>query len=166
MRRRKFIALLGGIAVATPWQRTARAQQPNEMRHIAVLASGNADVQVFKAGLAAFHERLRQLGWKDGQNVRIDLRPGKGDFDNIRKLASELAGLAPAVIVTVGGSAVGPLLQATRTVPIVFVFVPDPFGSGFVSSLSRPGGNATGFMAFEYSLSAKWFELLKQIARA
>ena len=113
MRRRKFIALLGGIAVATPWQRTARAQQPNEMRHIAVLASGNADVQVFKAGLAAFHERLRQLG-KDGQNVRIDLRPGKGDFDNIRKLASELAGLAPAVIVTVGGSAVGPLLQATR----------------------------------------------------
>ena len=115
MRRRKFIALLGGIAVATPWQRTARAQQPNEMRHIAVLASGNADVQVFKAGLAAFHERLRQLGWKDGQNVRIDLRPGKGDFDNIRKLASELAGLAPAVIVTVGGSAVG--LCCRRPVP-------------------------------------------------
>jgi putative ABC transport system substrate-binding protein len=104
------------------------------------------------------------LGWTDGRNVRIDLRPGRGDLDKIRKHASELATLAPDIIVAIGGSTTGPMLQATRTVPIVFVFAPDPVGSGFVDSLSRPGGNATGFMAFEYSLSAKWLELLKQIA--
>ena len=164
MRRREFIALLGGTAAATPWPRTARAQQPNGMRRIAVLASGNADVQVFKSAITAFQQGLQQLGWTDGRNVRIDLRLGTGDIENIRKHASELAALPPDVIVTVGGSTMGQLLQATRTVPIVFVFVPDPFGSGFVNSLSRPGGNATGFMAFEYSLSAKWLELLKQIA--
>jgi putative ABC transport system substrate-binding protein len=134
------------------------------VRRITVLSSGNADAQIFKSALAAFQQGLQQLGWTDGRNVRIDLRPGTGDTDNIRKQASELAALPPDVIVTAGGSTVGPLLQATRTVPIVFVFTPDPFGSGFVNSLSRPGGNATGFMAFEYSLSAKWFELLKQIA--
>jgi len=163
MRRREFITLLGGMAVTSPWPLTARAQQPNEMRRIAVLSSGNAD-QLFKSALAAFQQGLQQLGWTDGRNVRIDLRPGRGDLDTIRKHASELAALAPDVIVTAGGSAVGPLLQATRTVPIVFVYTPDPVGSGFVNSLSRPGGNATGFMAFEYSLSAKWIELLQQIA--
>ena len=164
MRRREVITLLGGMAVTSPWPVTARAQQQNEMRRIAVLSSGNADDQLFKSALAAFQQGLQQLGWTDGRNVRIDLRPGRGDLDNIRKHASELAALAPDIIMAVGGSAVGPLLQATRTVPIVFVFAPDPFGSGFVNSLSRPGGNATGFMAFEYSLCAKWFELLKKIA--
>ena len=164
MRRREFITILGGMAMASPWPLTARAQQPNEMRRVTVLSSGGADIPLFKSALAAFQQRLQQLGWTDGRNVRIDLRPGTGDIDTIRKHASELAALAPDVIIAVGGSTVGELLQATRTVAIVFVFVPDPFGSGFVNSLSRPGGNATGFMAFEYSLTAKWFELLKQIA--
>ena len=162
MRRREFITILGGAAAA--WPLAAHPQQPNGMRRIAVLSSGNADDQLFKSALAAFQQGLQQLGWTDGRNVRIDLRPGRGDLDNIRKHASELAALAPDIIMAVGGSAVGPLLQATRTVPIVFVFAPDPVGSGFVNSLSRPGGNATGFMAFEYSLSAKWLELLKEIA--
>jgi putative ABC transport system substrate-binding protein len=162
MRRREFITL-AGIAAAT-WPVVVRAQQADAVRRITVLSSGTADSQIFKSGLAAFQQGLQQLGWTDGRNVRIDLRPGTGDTDNIRRQASELAALSPDVIVTAGGSTVGPLLQVTRTVPIVFVFTPDPFGSGFVNSLSRPGGNATGFMAFEYSLSAKWFELLKQIA--
>ena len=161
MKRRTFIAALGGAAA---WPLAARGQQPNGMPRIAVLTSGNADNQLFKSALAAFQQGLQQLGWTNGRNVRIDLRIGAGDIDNIRKHTSDLAALAPEVIVAIGSSTVGQLLQATRTVPIVFVFVPDPFGSGFVNSLSRPGGNATGFMAFEYSLSAKWVELLKQIA--
>ena len=134
------------------------------MRRIAVLTSGNADNQELKTALAAFQQGLQQLGWTDGRNVRIDLRRGAGDADIIRKHATELAALAPDVIVTAGAATAGQLLQATRTVPILFVFVPDPVGSGFVKSLSRPGGNATGFMQFEYGLSAKWLELLKQIA--
>jgi putative ABC transport system substrate-binding protein len=152
------------MAVTTPWPLTARAQQPNGMRRIGVLTSGNAEDQLIKSGLAAFQQGLQQLGWTDGRNVRIDVRLGAADVDNIRKHAAELAALAPDVIVTVGSSTVGQLLQATQTVPIVFVFVPDPVGSGLVNSLSRPGGNATGFMAFEYSLTAKWLELLKQLA--
>jgi putative ABC transport system substrate-binding protein len=159
MRRRE---LIGGAAVA--WPLATRAQQSSGMRRIAVLTSGNANDQLFKSALAAFQQELQRLGWTDGQNVRIDLRLGAGDTDIIRKHAAELVALAPDVIMAPGGSTVGQLLQATRTVPIVFVFVPDPVGSGFVNSLSRPGGNATGFMAFEYSLSAKWIELLKQIA--
>ena len=107
---------------------------------------------------------LPQLGWTDGRNVRIDYRWGEGNADDIRKHAAELVALAPDVILAPGGPTVEPLLQATRTVPIVFVIVPDPVGAGFVDSLSRPGGNATGFMQFEYSLSAKWLELLKEIA--
>jgi len=129
-----------------------------------VLAGGNVDDQVVKSALAAFEQGLQQLGWTDGRNLRIDLRRGEGDLENIRKHSAELAALAPDVIVTLGSSPVGQLLQTTRVVPIVFVYVPDPLGSGCVRSLSRPGGNATGFMAFEYSLSAKWLELLKQIA--
>jgi putative ABC transport system substrate-binding protein len=164
MRRREFITLLGGMAVTTPWPLTARAQQPNGMRRIAVLTSANGNDQLFKSALAAFQQGLQQLGWTDGRNMRIDLSRGAGDADIIRKHAAELAALKPDVIVTAGSSTVGQLLQATRTVPIVFVLLPDPVGSGFVNSLSRPGGNATGFMAFEYSLSAKWLELLKQIA--
>jgi putative ABC transport system substrate-binding protein len=126
MRRREFTALLGGMAVTAPWPLTARAQQPNGVRRIAVLSSGNADLQVFKSALTAFQQGLQQLGWTDGRNVRIDLRRGAGDIENIRKQASELAALAPDVIVTVGGSTVGQLLQATRTVPIVFVYTPRP----------------------------------------
>jgi putative ABC transport system substrate-binding protein len=134
------------------------------MRRIAVLVSGNADDQTTKTAIAAFEQGLQQLGWSDGRNARIDLRRGAGDADLIRKHATELAALAPDVIVAVGGATVGQMLQATRTVPIVFVFVPDPVGSGFINSLSRPGGNATGFLMLEYSLCGKWLELLKEIA--
>jgi putative tryptophan/tyrosine transport system substrate-binding protein len=163
MRRREFMTLLGGTAATTAWPRPARAQQPSGIRRISLLMSGNADDQSVTTAIAAFEQGLQQLGWTDGRNVRIDIRRGAGDADLIRKHAAELAALAPDVAV-VTGSSTGPLLQATRTVPIVFVFVPDPVGSGFVNSLSRPGGNATGFMAFEYSLSAKWLELLNQIS--
>jgi putative tryptophan/tyrosine transport system substrate-binding protein len=129
-----------------------------------VLQGGAADDPDLQAGFDTFLQRLQQLGWIDGRNVRVDRRLGAGDADNIRKHAAELAALAPDVILVGGSAALGQLLPATRTVPIVFLFVPDPVGSGFVKSLSRPGGNATGFMAFEYSLSAKWLELLKEIA--
>jgi putative ABC transport system substrate-binding protein len=163
MRRREFITLLGNAAVAgLPC--TAHAQQSSTRRRIAVLFGGNVDNQEIKSALAAFQQGLHQLGWVEGQNLRSELRRGEGDEEKIRKHAGELAALAPDVIVTIGSSTMRPLLRATRTVPIVFVFVPDPLGSGFVKSMSRPGGNATGFMAFEYSLSAKWLELLKQIA--
>jgi putative ABC transport system substrate-binding protein len=117
-----------------------------------------------QARLAAFRESLQQFGWTEGRNVQIDYRWGRGDADNTRKQAAELAVLAPDVILGIGFPATERLLQATRTVPIVFVIVPDPVGSGFVDSLSRPGGNATGFMQFEYSLTGKWVELLKEIA--
>jgi putative ABC transport system substrate-binding protein len=160
MKRREFIILLGSTAV---WPLTARAQQPSGMRRIAVLLSGNADGQTIKTGLEAFEQGLQQLGWTEGRNVRIEFRGGAGDADLIRKHAAELAVLAPDAIVAVG-TATGPMLQATRIVPIVFVFVPDPVGSGFVDSLSRPGGNATGFLMLEYSLCGKWLELLKEIA--
>ena len=114
--------------------------------------------------LSAFLQVLQQLGWIDGSNVRLDYRWGLGDPTNIRKYAAELVALAPDVILSVGTTSMGPLLQTTRTVPIVFVSVADPVGAGFVDSLARPGGNATGFIQFEYSLSGKWLELLKQIA--
>ena len=159
MRRREFITLLGGAAAA--WPLAARAQQPKGMRRIGVLTGGfGPDSQ---ARLEAFLKALAQLGWTDGQNVRLEIRRGGGDADAIRKHATELAALAPDVIMAVGGTATGALLQATRTVPIVFAIVPDPIGSGFVASLSRPGGNATGFLQFEYGLSGKWLELLKEI---
>ena len=134
---------------------TARARAAH--RRALGLGHGHPDLQ---ARLAAFQQGLQQLGWTDGRNVRIDYRWGAGSADNMRKYAAELVALAPDVILATGPT-VGQLLQATRTVPIVFVITPDPVGSGFVDSLSRPGGNATGFMLFEYSLSAKWLELLK-----
>ena len=161
MKRREFIAALGGAAVA--WPSTARAQQPERMRRIGVLMSQAADDPVGQARVKAFQQGLQQLGWTDGRNVRIDYRWAAGNVENSRKYAAELVALAPDVILAVGG-ATGPVLQATRTVPIVFTNASDPVGSGFVDSLSRPGGNATGFMLFDYSLSAKWVELLKQIA--
>jgi putative ABC transport system substrate-binding protein len=159
--RRKFIAVLGGAAAT--WPLAARAQQPERMRRIGVLFGAGADDPVTQAFYAALLQGLQQLGWTEGRNFRIDPRWGAGNAADARKYAAELVALAPDVIVATGPT-VGPLLQATRTVPIVFVIVPDPVGSGFVGSLSRPGGNATGFMQFEYSLSGKWLELLKQIA--
>ncbi|MGB8827181.1 MAG: ABC transporter substrate binding protein, partial [Pseudolabrys sp.] len=161
MRRREFITLLGGTAVAWPF--AVRAQQPDRMRRIGALAGIEGDAEG-QARFAAFQEGLQQLGWTDGRNVKIDYRFGGGDADNIRKHAAELAALAPDVILAAGAAAVGPVLQAARTVPIVFVIVPDPVGAGFVDSLARPGGNATGFINFEYSIGAKWLELLKAIA--
>jgi putative ABC transport system substrate-binding protein len=162
MRRRAFITLLGGAAV---WPLAARAQQPNRVRRIGMLTGAttpdDADAQ---ARVGAFLQALQQLGWTDGRNVQIDYRWGLGQADNIRKHAAELAALAPEVILASGTAGLAALLQATRTVPIVFVNVADPVGAGFVDSLGRPGGNATGFMQFEYSLSAKWLELLKEIA--
>jgi putative ABC transport system substrate-binding protein len=161
--RREFITLLGGAAAA--WPLAARAQQPEGMRRIGVLTgAGGADDPDIKARLAAFLPALQELGWTDGRNARIDYRWGAGNPDNIRKYAAELAALAPDVIFASGAASLAPLLQATRTVPIVFVNVTDPVGAGFVESLARPGGNVTGFMQFEYSLTAKWLELLKEIA--
>src|SRR5215470_8433945 len=134
MRRREFLGAFGSTAIT--WPLTARAQQPERVRRIAVLTSGTADNQELKTALAAFQQGLQQLGWTEGRNVHIDLRRGAGDADIIRKHATELAALAPDVIVTAGAATAGQLLQATRTVPILFVFVPDPVGSGFVKSLS------------------------------
>jgi putative ABC transport system substrate-binding protein len=162
VRRRKFITLLGGAAA---WPVAAHAQQAGQVRRIGMLTAATpADDPDGRARLAAFLQVLQQLGWTDGHNVRIDYRWGLGDANNIRKYAMELAALSPDVILSVGTASMRPLLQATRTVPIVFVSVADPVGAGFVDSLSRPGGNATGFIQFEYSLSGKWLELLKQIA--
>jgi ABC-type uncharacterized transport system substrate-binding protein len=158
MRRRKFITLLGGAAVA--WPLAARAQQPERMRRIGVRVGANPE---FQGGLAVFSEELQKLGWTDGQNLRIDVR-GTIDYDSARKEVAELLALAPDVILSLGGSLpVAAFQQATRAVPIVFVVVVDPVGAGFVESLARPGGNTTGFTPFEYGISAKWLELLKEI---
>jgi len=161
MRRREFIALLGSVSA---WPIAARAQQLNRTHRIGVLSGLAADDPQGQATGSALLQALQQLGWIDGRNVRIDYRWSSGNVDDARKYAAELVSLAPDVMVATGGASVGALLQATRTIPIVFANVPDPVGSGFVESLSRPGGNATGFVQFEYSLSGKWLELLKQIA--
>jgi putative ABC transport system substrate-binding protein len=161
MQRREFLGVLGGAAVA--WPLAARAQQPERVRHIGVLMYLAADDAEAQARLAAFTQALKQLGWSDGRNLRIDTRWATAD--DVRRQAAELAALAPDVLVAGTGTAtVAPLLQATRTVPIVFVTVIDPVGAGFVASLAQPGGNATGFTIFEYSMSGKWLELLKEIA--
>jgi putative ABC transport system substrate-binding protein len=162
MRRREFITLLGGAVAA--WPRAARAQQADRVRRIGVLMPLAADDPEGQTRIAAFLQGLQQLGWTIGRNLRIDYRWGAGDVENIRKYAAELVALAPDVILAPGTASIGPLLQATRAVPIVFVHVVDPVGAGFVSSLARPGGNATGFVQFEYGISGKWLELLKQIA--
>ena len=163
MRRREFILALGGAAVS--WPLAARAQQGERVRRIGVLVASAADDSENQARMAAFLQGLVQLGWIDGRNVRIDIRWATTNADDLRRHAAELAALAPDVLVAASGtSTVAPLLQATRTIPIVFVVVVDPVGAGFVASLARPGGNATGFTTFEYGLSGKWLELLKQIA--
>jgi putative tryptophan/tyrosine transport system substrate-binding protein len=162
MNRRDFITLLSGAAVT--WPLAARAQRSDRMRRIGVLTPLPADHPDAKARHAAFLESLRQLGWSEGHNVRIEARWSAGDPAITRKNAVELVALAPDVILATGSAGLPAILEATRSVPIVFVVVPDPVGSGFVESLAEPGGNATGFMMFEYDLSAKWLELLKQIA--
>jgi putative ABC transport system substrate-binding protein len=162
MRRRELITLLGGAAAA--WPLAARAQQRERMRRVGWLTSFAADDPVPQAYIAALLQGLQELGWSVGRNVRIDYRWGAANAELKRRYAAELIAHSPDVIVTTGDSNTAPLLQATRTVPIVFVLVPDPVGAGFAASLARPGGNATGFMNFEFGMSGKWPELLKQIA--
>jgi putative ABC transport system substrate-binding protein len=164
MRRREFLKTVGGVAAC--WPLTARAQRPDVMQRIGVLEATGEDDPQNKAKYAAFEQELQQLGWTKGRNLRIDYRWGGGDPDTIRKQADELLAFQPSVILASGSSGTGQMLRATRTVPIVFAIVPDPVGSGYVQSLAQPGGNATGFVQFEYSLSGKWVELLKQLAPA
>jgi putative ABC transport system substrate-binding protein len=165
MRRREFFTLSGGAAASALLRpRAARAQQPEQMRRIGVLLGIASDDPDAQTRYAAFLQRLQQLGWIERRNLRIDARWAAGNAADTRKYAAELVALAPDIIVSIGSATVGPLLQATRTVPIVFTIVIDPVGAGFVDNLSRPGANATGFMIFEYSLCGKWLELLKQIA--
>src|SRR6516225_8735703 len=162
LRRREFTVLLGGAAVA--WPLAARAQQSERVRRVGVLMSLGSDDPEGQTRLAAFLQRLQMLGWTVGRNVRIDSRWGAGDADIIRKGAAELIALAPDVIFAGGGITVAPLLQVTQTVPIVFANATDPVGQSLVASLPRPEGNATGFSLFEFGISGKWLELLKQIA--
>ena len=163
MRRRNFLGVVSGAVVAFPL--AARAQQGERVRRVGVLMASTADDPESQARIAAFVRALKQLGWTDGRNMRIDTRWATSNADDLRRHATELAALAPDVILAAAGTAtVAPLLQATRTVPIVFVVVIDPVGAGFVASLARPGGNATGFTMFEYGMSGKWLELLKEIA--
>src|SRR5215467_7420561 len=161
MRRRDFITLVGGAAAA--WPLATRAQQRG-MRRIGVLMTIAADDPESFARLAALLHRLQELGWIDGRNMRMEYRWAPGGADVRRKVASELIALAPDVILANGSGAAEPLLQATRTLPIVFVLVPDPVAAGYVESLARPGGNATGFTVYDYAIGGKWLELLKQIA--
>jgi putative tryptophan/tyrosine transport system substrate-binding protein len=162
LKRREFIRLLGGAPIVRPL--AAWAQHAEQVRRIGVHMPLDANDSVGEARVAAFLQGLQQSGWADGHNVRIDYRWSTGDGELIRKDATELVALAPDVILATGSATVGALLQATRTIPIVFPIVVDPVGAGFVESLARPGGNATGFTLFEYGISGKWLELLKEIA--
>ena len=162
MKRRTFITLVGGAAAA--WPLAARAQQPERMRRIGLLLPRSSDDPEPQVWVAAFLQGLQELGWSIGKNLRVEYRWGGANADAIRKHATELAALAPDAILAHGAQTLGPLLRATRTVPVVFPLAVDPVGSGFVDSLPRPGGNATGFLAFEFSLSGKWLELLKEFA--
>ncbi len=167
MRRREFITLLGSTAAAPSmiWPIAARAQQPERMRRIGVFSGGTAvDDQEGQERIVQFVQGLQQLGWSEGRNLRIDYRRGLGNPANLRKFAAELVALAPDVILASGTATMAPLLQASRSVPIVFANVIDPVGADFVDSLASPGGQATGFISFEYGLSGKWLELLKEIA--
>ena len=162
MKRRKFLTLLSSAVAA--WPMTAGAQQPERMRRIGVLIPGTANDSEFQTRLGAFLQALALLGWDIGRNVSIDTRWATSNTAEVDRHARELAALAPDVILANGSVAAAPLLQATRTVPIVFAIAADPVGAGLVDSLARPGGNATGFITFEYGISAKWLELLKEIA--
>jgi ABC-type uncharacterized transport system substrate-binding protein len=163
MKRRELITLLGGAAA---WPTVAQAQQPERVRRIGVLMNLAANDREGQTRLAAFRQGLEQLQWIEGLNVHLDIRWGAGDAERFRTYAVELVALAPDLLLAASGAAVPPLLRATRSVPIVFVQVADPVGNGYVASLARPGGNATGFTNIEYGMSAKWLELLKQIVPA
>ena len=161
MKRREFITLLGGVAA---WPLAARGQQAERVRRIGIIQPASSDDAEYQGRVGALLQELQQLGWMIGRNIRIDTRWTKGDPDDARKYAAELVALAPDAIVATGISTVGPLLQLTRTIPIVFPAASDPVAAGLVESLARPGGNVTGFLSFEYSLSGKWPELLRQVA--
>ena len=162
MKRREFISLLGGAAAA--WPMAARGQQPERMRRIGVLINLTADDPQSQARIAVLLNGLQQFGWAEGLNIRIDYRWGSGDVNRLRNYAAELIALAPDVVLAGGSEAAATFQQASRNLPIVFVNVADPVGAGYVDSLSRPGGNATGLVLFEYGISPKWLELLKEIA--
>ena len=162
MRRRDFMKIFGGAAAA--WPLAAQAQQPERIRRIGVLMNISADGSDTQGNLAVFLQALQQLGWTEGRNVQIDTRSAAGDAAEIRRRAAELVASAPDVILSTGNAGVRPLLQETGIIPIVFNNVVDPIGAGFVATMARPGGNATGFLQFEYALSGKWLELLKEIA--
>ena len=161
MRRREFVSLLSGAALI-PF--AAHAQQNERVRRIGVIGVLAKDDPEAVSRVAAFQQALASAGWADGRNLRIDYRWAGGDADRLKKYTTELVALGPDLIVTEGSLAVAPLLQATRSIPIVFTNVVDPVGSGYVASLSHPGGNATGFTQFEYRISGKWFELLREVA--
>jgi ABC-type uncharacterized transport system substrate-binding protein len=161
IKRREFITLIGG---AVAWPVAVGAQQGQRVRLVCILEGISADTPGSKTRYAAFLEGLQQLGWTPGRNVQIEVRYAEGDEAAIRKYAAELVALAPDVLVVAGGAPAEAVLKVTHTIPIVFVIVPDPVGSGFVETLSQPGANATGFMMFEYNLCGKWLELLKEIA--
>ena len=162
LQRREFISLLGGAAAA--WPMAARGQQPERMRRIGVLINLTADDPQSQARIAVLLKGLQQFGWAEGLNIRIDYRWGSGDVNRLRNYAAELIALAPDVVLAGGSEAAATFQQASRNLPIVFVNVADPVGAGYVDSLSRPGGNATGLVLFEYGISPKWLELLKEIA--
>jgi putative ABC transport system substrate-binding protein len=161
MRRREFLGLLGGAAA---WPVASKAQQAERVRRVGILNILGPDDPEAHARTAVFEQTLQQLGWAVGRDLKIEAREVGGDLDSLRRYAADLIALAPDVILTIGSIALAPLQQATRTIPIVFVNVPDPVGAGFVQSMSHPGGNITGFSNFEYSISGKWAELLKQVA--
>ena len=161
MRRRDFIKVIAGAAIS--WPLGARAQQPDKMRRVGVLMQFAADDPEGQRSVAALQQALQRLGWSEGRDVQIDIRWGRNDVDRDRKYAAELIALAPDVVLGSGTLQVAALQHVTHALPIVFVGVSDPVGGGFIDSLARPGGNVTGFMIFEYSMSGKWLELLKQI---
>jgi len=161
MKRRDFIALLGSAAA---WPHGVRAQTSEPMRRIGVLATLGSDDSEAQTRIDLLVQSLRQLGWVAGRNVKIEIRQVGTEVNSAHTYAAELVALAPDVILTIGGATIGPLQQATRTIPIVFVNAPDPVGAGFVQSMAHPGGNITGFSNFEYGMSGKWAELLKQVA--
>ncbi|HKH01631.1 MAG TPA: ABC transporter substrate-binding protein [Bradyrhizobium sp.] len=162
MKRRDFIAILGSMGVV--WPLALRAQQPERVRHIGILNALELEDPEAQARIAVFKQTLQQFGWVVGSNLKIEIRQFGAAVDRLRTDAAELVALAPDVIFTISSVAVGALQHATRTIPIVFVNAPDPVGAGFVQSMAHPGGNITGFSSFEYSMSGKWAELLKQIA--
>jgi putative ABC transport system substrate-binding protein len=161
IKRREFMRLVGGMAATSPF--VARAQQSDRMRRIGVLMNAVADDPQGQARIASFQQTLQQLGWSEGRNVRIDIRWGGNDVERDRRYAAELIALAPDVIMAAGTLAVTALQRDSHAIPIVFNSVSDPVGAGFVNNLAHPGGNVTGFMIFEYGMSGKWLELLKQI---